>query len=303
MTARTIVAWDGSRASRAALDWAVRSEEPDGELMLVHVTDAGSHATAASIDARLKDARTALENEAAKIPLAHTELHVRTTIVQGEAIHELRKLTGPDAVLVVGADVTGSLGLTYGWSMGSELAASAAGPVVIVPLSQQDDEGERPERAGVVVGVDGTEEAFAAAMFAADQAQRRNETLTVVHAWHEPRVWENAFVFDEEFVDSLEGQHEAVLAEAEQVIAEYYPALPITRSLLHGTASWSLLEAARDASLLVVGCRGHRGVKRLFLGSVSHSILLNITTPTAVIPHGMVDSPAPAPGVGGARRD
>lgn len=295
MTARTTVGWDGTAASRAALDWAVRSEAPEGELLLVRVVHLGAIPHAASVDSELADAQSAVEDEASTIMRAHPGMHVQAAIVRGDPFEELRKHTGPDTVLVVGTDVPGPLGVKHGWSVGGRLAASAGGPVVIVPLE------ELGERTGVVVGVDGTEEAFAAAMFAADRAQRRKEGLTVVHAWREPEVWENAFVFDEDFVEQLEAQHEAVLTEMVQVIADSHPALPVTRSLLRGTASWLLLDAARDASLLVVGCRGHRGVKRLFLGSVSHSIVLNIVSPTVVIPHGTVDAAVLPPQEGGLR--
>ncbi|WP_369852516.1 universal stress protein [Cryobacterium sp. Y82] len=58
----------------------------------------------------------------------------------------------------------------------------------------------------------------------------------------------------------------------------------IRASLVRGAPQSALLDAARGAALLVVGDHGQKGISKLLLGSVSHSIVLNIQSPMVVIP-------------------
>jgi len=61
------------------------------------------------------------------------------------------------------------------------------------------------------------------------------------------------------------------------------PGLEVRGTLVHGPPQPALLEASRPAALLVVGNHGLRGFERLLLGSVSHSMVLNIVSPMVVV--------------------
>jgi nucleotide-binding universal stress UspA family protein len=51
----------------------------------------------------------------------------------------------------------------------------------------------------------------------------------------------------------------------------------------HGFAGAVLVEAAKGASMLVVGSRGHSGLTDLLIGSVSEHCVHHATSPTLVV--------------------
>jgi nucleotide-binding universal stress UspA family protein len=135
----------------------------------------------------------------------------------------------------------------------------------------------------IVVGVDGSEESRSALRWAVDEARLRGAKLRVVHAWFAyPAIaeggpvvaadWESlgdsARAFVESFVEETVGEPEGVEIEAAAV---------------HGTAAVVVVEAAREAELLVVGSRGHGGFAGLLLGSVSQQCVHHSACPVVVV--------------------
>lgn len=276
MLDKTIVAWDNSAPAQAALDWALARAA--GALTMVRVTDR-SMATADYFvaDSAVSGARQALLDEAERVRALFPGLDVDAELLTGDPIEELRRLSGPNSLVVVGTHKRKGPTLRYEWSVGARLSGSADGPIAIIP------EEDGAHRAGVVVGVDGSEAGDAALDFAAAEAARTGQELRVVHAWQEPLMWQEVDVPDLEFLEALEDGNRRLLDDALTGVVARYPELPIERLLVRGPAQWALLDAARGAALLVVGNHGLRGVKRLLLGSVSHSIVLNIQSPTVVV--------------------
>jgi len=77
-------------------------------------------------------------------------------------------------------------------------------------------------------------------------------------------------------------------AVEEAVAAETDLSVPITTKVVSGHPSNVLVEASKDADLLVVGSRGHGRVRGMVLGSVSNHCTHHAHCPVVV-----VRSPAP----------
>ena len=60
--------------------------------------------------------------------------------------------------------------------------------------------------------------------------------------------------------------------------------IDVRGELVEGPPASGLLEAARDADLLVVGSRGHGGFASLLLGSVSQQVSHHAPCPVVIVP-------------------
>ena len=78
--------------------------------------------------------------------------------------------------------------------------------------------------------------------------------------------------------------HRDLLAKAAEAVRAGHPGLEVTERLVSSPASVGVVEAAQGASLVVTGAHGRGTIGGLFLGSVSHDILLNMPAPVAVVP-------------------
>jgi nucleotide-binding universal stress UspA family protein len=71
----------------------------------------------------------------------------------------------------------------------------------------------------------------------------------------------------------------------EETVAAVIPAaqVPITKLVAHGDVSASLIEAAKNADMLVLGSRGRGGFAGLKLGSVSSECVQHASCPVVII--------------------
>ena len=121
----------------------------------------------------------------------------------------------------------------------------------------------------IVVGIDGSVESLAALAWAMREAQLRDATLDVVHAWSYPV---EAYMGGVAPVPSFGREH--FIDIATQVLDDACKGFDPSSVELHrivekGPAAGRLLERARGATILVVGSRGRGGFAGLLLGSVS----------------------------------
>jgi len=122
----------------------------------------------------------------------------------------------------------------------------------------------------IVVGVDGSDESKEALRWAIDEAHLRKATVRAIHVWTYPLIFAGEFV-PPDMVDahSLRDAAQKALDETVAEVAGDNPDAYIERVVEHGSVAHVLVDAAKEASLLVVGSRGHGGFTGSLLGSVS----------------------------------
>ncbi len=141
---------------------------------------------------------------------------------------------------------------------------------------------ERDNRA-IVVGVDGTRGSKAALRFAVEEGLARGVTVEVVTTWlMGPALSDvaTATTFEEEHRQAQEVQDSA-LAE---VLADFTERPTISQVVLESYSGHSLVDAARDAALLVVGSGRKNVLARALLGSVSEYCVQHSLVPIVVVP-------------------
>jgi nucleotide-binding universal stress UspA family protein len=139
----------------------------------------------------------------------------------------------------------------------------------------------------VVVGVDGSADAALALEEAAKEAVMRHAQLEVVHVWHPPYVVSPVGAIA---VLSEQGaMHDAAASLLEGIVDGGLAHLThrpqqVDKILVkgHNTAR-TLVDAAKDAELLVVGSRGLGGFSGLLLGSVSQQCAHHATCPVLLV--------------------
>jgi nucleotide-binding universal stress UspA family protein len=134
----------------------------------------------------------------------------------------------------------------------------------------------------IVVGVDGSQSAREALQWAIDEARRRDASVEAIYAWHQPFVTGYAYMGELDLSHFEEEARQILDAAVDAVDASGIP--PIERTLATGGASGALVEAAKGASLLVVGSRGRGGFSGLLLGSVSQQAAHHSPCPIVIVP-------------------
>ena len=134
----------------------------------------------------------------------------------------------------------------------------------------------------VVVGVDGSPHSDAAVRRALAEAETHHGEVTAVYAWQVPFVSVPG-AFDR---GELEKAAREFLIDKLSSIAPA-PAVPLRPLVAEGDPAESLITAAQDADVLVVGTRGRSPFAGLVLGSVSQRCAAAARCPVLLVksPH------------------
>lgn len=135
------------------------------------------------------------------------------------------------------------------------------------------------DTAPVVVGIDASETARVALAWADEYARKFNLPLEVVIAWDKGSYYGYPAVPRD--IGAEKRAQTALTDTIREVLGED---ADVTPRLMQGKPAPVLLKAAKSASLLVVGTRGHGAFAGMLLGSVSQHCVQHAPCPVVVIP-------------------
>jgi nucleotide-binding universal stress UspA family protein len=264
---KIIVAVDGGTASSSAIAWvADRARSTQLQVQILTVALGVDGLAPGIVDSALERLRSSAPG-----------LSISTQIRHGAPDHELILSSHHADLLVVGARPTGGLTAAFSATLPFRVAGHSVCVTVVVP------EGWEPTADSIVVGWSDDPTSDSALNFAADEAERLDRTLVIVHTWSIPSPVADASA-DELAVDDLAHSHQELLARAVARVRSAHSDLRVASTIEIGAPAPALLRAAARSALVVVGSRGRGPITSLLLGSVSHELLSALPAPVAVWP-------------------
>ena len=273
-----VVGVDFSDNSESALRFAVEFAETfDGSVVAAHAwsypwwmaTPIGAMASPGSETSEVRsDAKRRL---AELVDTIETDVDITVRVVEGSPAEILSDLSASADLVVLGAHA-GKLTS----STAHKLAGEVECPIAVVP------EAFRPnDQRSIVVGMDGSDDSVDAFRWALDHAKNRD--VTALRVWNVTATGAVAPVnFDRSiWSDSTRCALENAVSEAlEGVETE----TEVNRVVDTGDARTVIRRRAEQASMLVIGARGHGAVSHFLLGSVAASMTAHPPCPTVIVP-------------------
>lgn len=133
----------------------------------------------------------------------------------------------------------------------------------------------------VVVGIDGSDAAVNAAVWAVDEAIRRDAPLRLIHVVNNERHPGTVEIDPQLEIEYAEG----ALHAASAAVHAADKTVEIQTAIVRGLPDTALIEASRGASLLCVGSSGIGWVASKVLGSTAAALAVGAHCPVAVIRH------------------
>ncbi|EEP74231.1 UspA domain-containing protein [Micromonospora sp. ATCC 39149] len=277
-----LVGYDASADATVALHWALAEAEHSGRpVRLAYVFEwvavAGwvGPGVAPGIwpdETARRQVKELVDKAAADAAAARPTVTVHGEVFDGPPALVLEERSAEAGLLVLGTRGHGGFGGLLAGSTAVSVTAHAHCPVVVV----RDGDASAGRTGRVVVGVDGSATSLLALGFAVERAAQRGVPLHVVRAW-EPSA------------DRGVGGDDAVAAERaalDEPLArwrETFPDVAVTVDVVTGRPAGALVEASRDAQLVVVGSRGWGGLRGMLLGSVGQQLIHHAHCPVAVV--------------------
>jgi nucleotide-binding universal stress UspA family protein len=268
-----LVGYDGSHASERALGWAAREATARGLALIV------CHAWAPACPQLTDDGVLALARRSGEQVIARG-LRLAQDVMGPANAGPLLSDRPPAAILCERSSeaemvVLGSHGLGGGvpglllGSVCSQVAMYAEGRVVVERGHWHPAARYLP--GPVVVGVDGSAGSRAALGFGLEEAQLRAAPLLAVCA-----LADAAGTLGD--ASQIQDDFEHLLGWAEKD----HPEVTVLRRIADEGPIAALLTAARDAQMIVVGCRGRGAIRGMRLGSVGQGVLNHAPCPVGI---------------------
>ena len=274
-----VIGVDGSTAADHALAWAIdEARRRTSPLLLVHAWTyaIGGHAAVADTLTLLADAsQSLLDRVVSEARGCAPDLDISGALVQHAPTTALVAASEGAELLVVGSHGHGALSSVFLGSVADGCVRHAHAPVVVVRPEAEEHAG------AIVVGVDGSTASLAALRWARDEAQRRGAPVVALHAWQPEWATELAAMTGIEHDAALERAAQELVAGAIEATAGV--GVEPNPLVVRDVGAGALVDASKDAALLVVGSRGWGGFAGLLLGSVSRRCLHAASCPVVVV--------------------
>lgn len=276
-----VVGYNGRTHSQSALVWAADEAAHRGAPLVVLYAANYPGMTTAPGDGLLYREPGALDaayevtaRGVAEARAHHPELEIFGATEVTSPSRALAEASEQAGLVVLGSRGHGRILGTLLGSVAFAVSARAACPVIVV----RDRTGRRRPGADypVIVGTDGSAEALAALDFAASYAASTAAELEIL-------TCTGGHLLDS--VDGAKlraGADEIARAAKERVVATH-PDLPVRTRVEDALAEPTLITAADQAGLIVLGTRGRGAFQSLLLGSVSHAVIHGAESTVAVV--------------------
>ena len=274
-----IVGVDGSPAASGAVRWAADEAMRRGQLLRI------IHALAVHDPYEEVTDEHGLAIEAAtEVRNWQPGLHVTTATWHGEPARVLVEQSRTADLVVVGSRGSGGFRSLLVGSVGVHLAAHAHCPVLVVHHAERfaGPESPLPHHQPVVVAADGSADAELGLGLAFAEAAARGVALHAMRTWHEPEH-RRGRAADPAGLATAAGRE---LAADLELWRAKYPAVTVVPRVEPCPSVPVMLDAARDALMMVVGARGRGGFDGVRLGAVARQVLEHAESPVLVARRG-----------------
>ena len=157
----------------------------------------------------------------------------------------------------------------------------------------------------ILLATDGSEQAQLATLRAVDIAETTDSELHVVHVGVVPRFLESypgTLGYERRLYNQIEEESRQLLRELSWRVKVVGGTVAGTH-LRMGQVALEIVALAKElqADLIVMGCRGHRGIRRAIEGSISDAVIRHAPCPVLVVrSHESAEAPErPALSAGG----
>lgn len=280
-----LVGIDGSTRGRRALDWAVRYARVTGDdiAMIAVIDEAIANKAGVSVDTVRETVSRALEEKRQSALESYPDMRIEGSVAVGDIVGVLADSAAEHSMIVLGSHHGHTIGETIGGAKGLRVSVSTSVPTVVVPADWDADE----QTEGIVVGVGPDEAVSAGAIdFGARASMLLHQPLELISAWGVPAWLERTAQTMGGGLAPVGQQRQRELdRQLVRLACEYPGALKVTGHTIEGASpSRVLVEASANASMLVMGTNSRSALGRTLFGSVTHSVLLNLTVPTVIVP-------------------
>lgn len=275
------VAFDGGRASFAALAWAAwRAAFDDANLEVVCVLPNEPLPEFGPSGTFDDAANEALQDAADWLNSNTPALHFRGSIRVGDPATELASVSTEVDLMVVGSKRGDPQTKPRFEVVPRRVAALSSCPTIVVPSIWEQRDGS------IVVGLDSEFEPNSPQLgFATSLAEVLGRRLELLHVWSIVPVASRVPVPTPVVVNpDTDDVHEERLATIAKGVRERHPSIEVVTSSLDGNPLSNIEASSSRAALIVVAARRRSRVANWVLSTVTHDLLIDLPCPIAVVP-------------------